>query len=314
VNARLVWFAVALGALVSAVPTCGGRSSLRVVARLEPVDRTLVEACATLMACGGPSPGPLVFVTEYAGVSECIWENLWHPEALITGFFQLTASECFAAADDCAAVERCVFGPHPVDCTSMPDQAFCDGSYRVVCLAGAAQAQDCATVGAFRDPGAACVPVTGTEVTCSFGACTPDATPPCDGNTTLRCEDGELTRWTCPWGSSCVAGEHGGTCQSEPGACTSDRCVGGDILSCFEGHYLRIPCTELPIPSSCVLAPDGETDCAPLPSLPCDPRTHLDYCDGSELVYCDGQRRAFDCQAHGFRTCDAAHGWAACAW
>lgn len=296
---------------------CGARTSLALVVHPPPVDPSWVRACVMYESCGGDAG--LFKPADGQGVSKCLAQNdaleSVEPGEIDTGFLDVTSIACLAAARDCTGVATCVYGS-PEPCLRPPGNAFCRGDFAVHCIQpGLDSAEDCASAGFLRDPGATCLKGDSGNAECGFGRCGTAPSAACDGNVALQCSDGVLLRWTCPSGSHCgpdPSNPGAGTCIGDGAPCTADRCDGSDAIWCVEQREWRLACGHLPIPGACTLDDAGVASCAPEPDLACDPSQYLDHCDGARLVYCDGDEREIDCTTLGFTGCGPVQSWTGC--
>jgi hypothetical protein len=295
---------VATGAawgLVLWLPSCGARTGAAPVDSA-PVASTIVAACVRLASCD-----------RLGNISDCIFSST--PDGRIPNLLQqrtIFASCVDAAGANCQAVFQCqnaAAGPCPVG----GFRAHCDGSRQVYCSGGELFVDDCASgAQAGVAPGSTCVLGSDGQPECGIGACpSPAPAPKCDGEIFEECVNGVLMRRECSLGVCALDPQGSYDCDGTGAQCQTDECDGDVLLKCLGGRQIPVPCNESAVPSTCGY--EGSTaQCAPSPSLACDPVSHVDRCDGTSVVYCDGEEREIDCVSLGFSGCGSVTGGAAC--
>jgi hypothetical protein len=272
----------------------------------------MAAACAMAAGCGDSGES----------VSACLWRQVNMPANVFSfrrllyepGFWMKDSSAaCILSATTCENYVACVYGPEPTYCRESASPVdHCNGTWAIHCVSNSNPgnpgldllAHDCADM-----PGLTCVLDVGGRPSCGVSTCDSTGVGFCDGSRVVHCSEGVLWHTDCllEMGEPCSLDSLGTPRCSRDTGCTSDRCEGGDAVRCDTGYeWRRVPCAGLRIPAVCRVEND-KSGCVPAPDLRCDPRTHVDRCDGTSLIYCDGDERALDCRTLGFSDCADGH-------
>ena len=216
------------------------------------------------------------------------------------------------AGTDCTAIAVCAGGGTARSCR-LADTFSCMGTLASTCAFPAHQVvvTDCARRGLSCVDGA-------DGPLCALGTC---QRTECMGDALRYCaiSPGDDAGYDFGVSDCARVGAHcaadasasGPGCVGNGPPCTSDRCSGNSIVSCFSGHEGTYPC---PAPSTTCFQEDAAPPydkglCAS--ATECDPFAHVDACDASILHFCDrGRLAAYDCVAAGWRTCAPPDGMA----